>query len=68
MIRAQKTKVPDCRGGRGPPTVEAAGWAARVGDEMENVAEFQKLSSHQPELSQEPGQQGRRLNSAEQVP
>lgn len=42
----ERTEVPDCRGGGEAPAAEAAGWAARAGDEMENVAEFQKLSSH----------------------
>ena len=42
----ETTKVPDCRGGTGAPAAEVAGWAARAADGMENVAEFQKLSSH----------------------
>lgn len=54
------------RGGRGPPPVEAAGWAASVREVM-GKAEFHKLSSQQPELSQT-RQQGRKLNPAVQLP
>ena len=57
------TTVSGHRGGRGDLTVEAAGWAARAGHSM-GKAEFHKLSSHRPELSQELCQQGRKLNPA----
>lgn len=67
-MSAERTEVLGCRGGRGAPPGVAARWAARVGDELGKVAEFQKPSSHQPEFSQEPHHQGGKLTPAELLP
>lgn len=67
-MSSERTKAQDWRAGGWILTVGVMGWVAGVGDEMENVAEFQKLNGPQPELRLEPCSQGRRLNPAEQQP
>lgn len=62
LVNLERSKIWDGRGGRGTPPVEASGWAARVRNELENVAEFHPAQQITARV------ESRRLNPAEQLP